>query len=130
MKKWLSKNRKKAIQTILASVVLISSIVIMNGCDIMKKEVDLIVTNAKVYTVDDLFSVKNTFVVKDGRFEDVGDERLLDKYNANRIIDLQGKPVYPGFIDGHCHFYWYGVNLRDADLTGSQSFEEILDILE
>ncbi|MFW5974876.1 MAG: amidohydrolase [Bacteroidota bacterium] len=96
----------------------------------MKKEVDLIVTNAKVYTVDDVFSVKSTFAVNDGKFEAVGDENLLKKFDANRVLDLKGKPVYPGFIDGHCHFYWYGVNLRDADLTGTQSFEEILDILE
>lgn len=96
----------------------------------MKKEVDLIVTNAKVYTVDNSFSLKSTFAVKDGLFEAVGDESLLDKFYAKRIIDLEGKPVYPGFIDGHCHFYWYGVNLRDADLTGTQSFREILNILE
>lgn len=131
MKKWLSKiNKKNVFQTILVSVVLVSSLLLMNGCEKMRKEVDLIVTNARVYTVDETFSVKSAFAVKDGQFEAVGDESLLKKFDAKRVIDLKGKPVYPGFIDGHCHFYWYGINLRDADLFGTQSFEEILDILE
>jgi hypothetical protein len=96
----------------------------------MKKEADLIITNAKVYTVDASSSVKTTFAVKNGQFIAVGDKKILEQYHSDKVTDLQGKPVFPGFIDGHCHFYWYGVNLRDADLTGTTSFEEILKILE
>src|SRR5690606_5630061 len=45
------------------------------------------------------------------------------------VLDLQGAPVYPGFIDAHAHFYGYGTSLQIADLTGSASFEEVLERL-
>jgi len=105
-------------------------IISLTGCTIMKNKADLIIHNAKIYTVDNSFSVKTAVAVINGKIVAVGDEKLLEKYESENIIDMNGKPVYPGFIDGHCHFYWYGVNLRHADLVDSQSFEEILEILE
>ncbi|GEM_PF-5311048 len=39
------------------------------------------------------------------------------KENADRVLDLKGKSVYPGFIDVHCHCYSYSMNLRQGDLT-------------
>jgi predicted amidohydrolase YtcJ len=67
------------------------------------------------------------FVVSDGKFIDVGDESLLEKYKATRIIDLKGLPVYPGFIDSHCHFLGLGLSLQQVDLVGTKSFKEVLD---
>ncbi|MCF8230634.1 MAG: amidohydrolase [Bacteroidales bacterium] len=96
------------------------------------EKADLIVKNARIYTVDAGFSVQSSFAVKDGRFIEVGkNEEIEQRYHAGKVIDMEGKPVYPGFIDGHCHFYHYGVNkMRYADLTGTSSFEEILNILQ
>jgi len=37
--------------------------------------------------------------------------------------------VYPGFIDAHCHFLGYGLNKRQAQLYGSKSYDEVLNIL-
>ncbi len=97
----------------------------------MKQEVDLIVTDAKVYTVDSEFSVKESFAVKDGKFVQVGtSEEILSKYKSNQVIDLNGKFVYPGFIDAHSHFYGYCMTLLQANLRGTKSFDEILDIIK
>lgn len=96
----------------------------------MKNKADLIIYNAKIYTVDEDFSVKTAVAVTDGKITDVGSDKLADKYDAEKVINLEGKALYPGFIDGHCHFYWYGVNLRHADLVETTSFEEILDVLD
>ena len=101
------------------------------SCNSMKKA-DLIIKNATVYTVDSNFTVANSFAVKDGKFLAVGtNESIANQYDADSVIDVGGKPVYPGFIDGHCHFYYYGMNkLRYADLVGTNSFSEILDVIE
>ena len=40
----------------------------------------------------------SAFVVKKGRFIDVGGEEILKKYSA-KVLNLQQLPVYPGFID-------------------------------
>ena len=44
------------------------------------------------------------FVVDDGKFIAVGGEELLNTFKANKVLDLKELPVYPGFIDSHCHF--------------------------
>ena len=97
-----------------------------------KTPVDLIVHNANVYTVDDDFSKAQAFAVKDGKFVAVGDENtIMSRYAAKETIDAQGDAVYPGFMDGHCHFNGYGENLiRWADLKGCQSFDEVIERLK
>lgn len=102
----------------------------MSSCE--KTKVDLIVHNANVYTVDSQFSKATAFAVHDGKFVAIGSDRtVFRRYYASRTLDAQGQSVYPGFIDGHCHFVGYGEwKTRYADLNGCGSFEEVLQILE
>lgn len=68
-------------------------------------EADLIVVNARVYTVDPAMPRAEAFAVKDGRFVAVGssaDVRNLAT-SRTRVIDAAGAAVTPGFIDCHCH---------------------------
>ena len=104
---------------------------LMTSCN-QKTTVDLIVHNANIYTVDNDFSKAQAFAVKDGKFVAVGDnETILRQYAAEETIDAQGDAVYPGFMDGHCHFTGYGENLvRWADLKGCQSFDEVIERLK
>lgn len=102
----------------------------MFSCE--KTKVDLIVHNANVYTVDNQFSKAEAFAVKDGKFVAIGSDRnILRHYYATQTLDAQGQSIYPGFIDGHCHFVGYGeTKVRYADLNGCKSFEEVLELLE
>ena len=97
-----------------------------------KSKVDLIVHNANVYTVDSQFNKATAFAVDDGKFVAVGsDRKIFSHYYASKTLDAQGQSVYPGFIDGHCHFVGYGeTKVRFADLNGCKSFEEVLERLE
>lgn len=102
-------------------------ILLLNSCS-SKQQVDLIVHNAIVYTVDSSFSNAESFAIKDGKFIAVGkNDDILNKYEAKKIIDAEGKSVYPGFIDSHCHFYGYGEGLQELDLVGTKSFEEVIE---
>lgn len=93
-----------------------------------KQQCDLIVHNAIVYTVDSTFSNAESFAIKDGKFIAIGkNEDILNKYDAKETIDAEGKAVYPGFIDSHCHFYGYGEGLQELDLVGTKSFEEVIE---
>jgi len=92
-----------------------------------KMEVDLIIHNAKIYTVDDDFSIAEAFAVKDGKILTSGSSaEILNSYSTNEIIDVEGKPVYPGFIDPHCHFLGYGKFLQQVNLVGTKSFDEVV----
>ncbi len=66
---------------------------------------DLIVVNARVYTVDAAQPRAEALAVRDGRFLAVGtgaDIRNLAGPRT-RVIDAEGMTVTPGFIDTHCH---------------------------
>ena len=92
-----------------------------------QSKVDLIVHNANVYTLGQNNLKASAFVVDDGKFVDVGGEELLEQYTAKKVLDLQELPVYPGFIDSHCHFLSLGLSLNKVDLIGTKSFEDVLD---
>lgn len=95
-----------------------------------KKSADLIVHNAQVYTVDDQFTVVEAFAVKDGKILELGSSKdILEKYQGE-TLDAEGNAVYPGFIDGHAHFYGYGAGLQNVNLVGTKSWEEILEKLK
>ena len=98
------------------------------SCEMSKENVDLIVLNANVYTVDKEFSKKQSFAIKDGNFLAIGsNEEIEDKYTSEQKIDADGKTIIPGLIDAHCHFYGLGLNQQAVDLVGTKSFEDILE---
>ena len=90
------------------------------------EQVDLIVYNAEVYTVDDTNTKVTSFAVKDGKFIYVGDDSVTSKYSSSNIINAEGLPVYPGFIDSHAHFYNLGFFNDQVNLKETKSFEEVL----
>lgn len=108
----------------ISSVFLILSVL---SCNSSKMKVDLIVTNATVYTVSDSFTVAESFAVKDGKILAVGtSEEITAKYTSDQLWNADGQVVYPGFNDAHCHFYGYGMNLMQyADLGGTTSQDSI-----
>lgn len=97
-----------------------------------KEAADLIIKDATIYTVDSNFSTATAFAVKSGKFVAVGeDEEILKHYKSDNIIDAAGFAIYPGFLDGHCHFKGMGENtVRYADLTGCKSFDEVIERLK
>ena len=104
---------------------LLSGFLLLTSCS--SADADLIIHNAKIYTVNKDFDTVSAVVVKDGRFIAVGNEELLSQYNAKSVVDLKGFPVYPGFIDAHCHFYNFGLLQEQLDLTGTKSYDEVVE---
>ena len=95
-----------------------------------RQKVDLIVTNATVYTVDSAFTVVQSFAVSNGKIIAMGTtDEVLSAYKADSVLDLTGKYVYPGFIDAHCHFLGYGLGLNKAWLSGAKSWGEVVNRL-
>ena len=102
---------------------LLFLILVLTSCS---EQVDLIVYNAEVYTVDDNNNKATSFAVKDGKFIYVGDDSITSKYSSSNIINAEGLPVYPGFIDSHAHFYNLGFFNDQVNLKETKSFEEVL----
>ncbi|PIP54918.1 MAG: amidohydrolase [Bacteroidetes bacterium CG23_combo_of_CG06-09_8_20_14_all_32_9] len=111
----------------LGGLAAIFFLIIISSCSMKKKHVNLIVYNAKVYTVDSGFSIVQAFAVSDGKFVATGtDKEIMSKYESDSVINADGKFIFPGFFDAHCHFYYYGLTLNQVDLNGTQSFDEVV----
>tara|TARA_B100000780_G_scaffold145990_1_gene101960 strand:+ start:9772 stop:11415 length:1644 start_codon:yes stop_codon:yes gene_type:complete len=115
---------KKSIKSNNLIIILLAFTAVLQSC---KKSVDYIAFNGNIYTVNSDFDTANAFAVKDGKFIDVGNNEILSKYKTTKKIDLKGFTVLPGLIDAHCHFYGLGLNQSVIDLTGTNSFNEILE---
>ena len=101
------------------------------GCQSQRESVDLLVTNATVYTVDSTFAKAEAFAVKDGKFVAVGSSAdLKSRFSAAKEVDAKGQFIYPGFYDAHCHFYRYALALPSADLVGTTSWAQVIQKLQ
>ena len=91
-------------------------------------QADRIVINAKIYTVDSAFSVAEAMAIFDGRIMAVGsNDSIMANYWSLTVDDMEGKIIYPGFIDPHCHFLNYGIQKSYTDLTNTTSFLEVTE---
>ncbi|MGJ8685260.1 MAG: amidohydrolase [Nonlabens sp.] len=109
----------KNLYFLLLSVILIS-------CGEQQETADLVIKNAKIYTVDENFSTATAMAVKDGKILATGTNADMEVYSVTQTIDAQGKAIVPGLIDGHCHFYGLGQQLQRVDLVGTKSYDEVL----
>ena len=55
---------------------------------------------------------------------------LKARFTATQEVDADGKFIYPGFYDAHCHFYRYALALPSADLVGTTSWKEVIQRLQ
>src|SRR5579862_562173 len=78
-----------------------------------RRAADLIITNAKVYTVDKQQPRAEAVAVLGERIAAVGSASAIDAWRGpgTRVIDAGGRVVLPGFNDAHVHFIDGGLAL-------------------
>ncbi len=93
---------------------------------------ELILTNAKIITVDERFSIGQAVAVRDGRFVAVGTNQEIAALAGPRTrrIDLRGRAVIPGLIDNHMHLLRAATTwLRELRFDGVESRKQALEML-
>ena len=108
----------------MAKKLLIFILLFLTSCN---EQVDLIVYNASVFTSNNENLSASAFAVKDGKFIYVGDDSVMSEFSSSNIVNAEGLPIYPGFIDSHAHFYGLGFSNAQVDLRGTKSLEEIVE---
>ena len=93
---------------------------------------DLLLHNAVVYTADESNSTHQALVIDDGRFVFVGtDEAATAGWcDAERLIDLRGAAVFPGFTDSHQHLEGVGRRTKTLSLFGIDSLDQTVAAIE
>ncbi len=92
-----------------------------------QKNADLIIKNAKIYTVNQKFDIAESMAISNGKIVGIGKSaEILKKFKSKNIQDFHGKTVFPGFIDAHCHFTGYATDKWKCELWGTKSWDEII----
>lgn len=89
---------------IVSSAALVV-ILCLSGAARAKSAADLILTNARVYTVEEKQPWAESVAIRDGKIVAVGAAAQVGKLRgaATRTVDLGGKLVLPAFGDAHVH---------------------------
>jgi hypothetical protein len=90
---------------------------------------DLIVHNARIYTMDASNPVASAIAVRGDRIARVGgvDDVLRLRADSTRIVDAGGGAVVPGLHDAHGHVAGLGERLQILDLRATTTYEQVID---
>jgi len=95
---------------------------------IRAQDMDLVVVNGNIYTVNEKQPHAEAFAVRDQRIAFVGSTADVQKLRSanTRVIDLGGKTVVPGLTDSHCHIFGIGEREMRLNLEGTNSLQDFL----
>jgi len=93
------------------------------------RSADLILSNAKVITVDRDFTIAQAIAIAGDRILAVGRNDTMVAHTApnTRVVDLKGRTVTPGLIDGHAHLDREGLKSVYPALGPVRSIRDIQD---
>ncbi len=97
---------------------------------------DKIFINGVILTVDAKNSVAQAVAIKNGKILLVGTNKAINllKDKNTTVVDLQGRTLVPGFIDGHSHFMSLqratAVDLSPPPVGGVKSIADIVAALQ
>ena len=89
---------------------------------------ELVINNAKIYTVNKNQPDAEALAVKDGKIVFIGSNSDVKKYIGDKteVIDAKGQFVMPGFIEGHGHIHGLGASLINLNLMNVKNWDEIV----
>ncbi len=116
-----AEGRTLALVTLLASFIVTPCLRAQSP-----PAADLIIRNAKIWTVDQNHPTAQAVAVLGDRIVAVGSNQEVDAWHGDRTqtIDAAGKLLLPGFNDSHVHFVDGGLALDRVQLNDATSAEE------
>ena len=92
------------------------------------QDVDLVLHNGHIVTVDPNNAAAEAIAVRGDRILAVGSNEEIRKLIGvkTKTVDLEGKLVTPGFIEGHAHFVGLGQSKMILDLTKARTWDDIV----
>ena len=88
---------------------------------------DLIITNARIYTVDPGNPWAAAVAIRGARLIGVGGARAIDRLRGprTRVLDAEGRLMLPAIEDSHVHFVAGALRMKLLDLSGATTLTEV-----
>ena len=92
---------------------------------------DLVLRGGKVATVDPALGETEAIAISGAEVLAVGSNEEISAYvgDATEVVELDGRFVMPGFIEGHGHFMSLGRAKQILDLNSVQNWDEVVNMV-
>ena len=113
----------------LQKTALILTISFLFSCQSKQEPADMVILGGTIYTVNEKDPTVEAVAVLGDKIIFAGSEIEARKYvqDKTEVIDLNGKTMTPGFIEGHAHLMGVGYNELNLDLMNTKSYAEIVE---
>lgn len=116
----------------LATAIRLSAAILLLCCGspvLAAQEIDVVFVNGNIATMDADQPKAEAVAVRDDRIAAVGSNEEIRQLASDetKIVDLDGKFLMPGFIEGHGHFLRLGESRMMLDLTKAKSWDEVVE---
>src|SRR5437870_2121322 len=125
------RMKRRILNTVVAGMLL----VIVSAASLTRAQQtapDLILSNGKIITVDERFTIAQALAIQGDHIVAVGANPDITRLAGpgTRRIDLRGRSVIPGLIDNHMHLLRAGATWQwEVRWDGVASRKEALDLL-
>ena len=113
---------------------LLLAVILLWGCNATQETepADLIVTGGTIYTMNDQQPMVEAVAVKGDKIMFAGSNEEVNKLKAEttQVLDLEGRTMTPGFIEGHGHIMGLGYNELNLDLLDTKSYDQVVDMVK
>lgn len=111
----------------LSSLLFI--LVLLSACSEKRKPADLIISGGTIYTVDEKQPNVEAVAVTGDRIVYAGTLKGAEEFKGEKtqMLDLKGKVMTPGWVEGHGHFMGLGFNELELDLMNVKSYDELVE---
>jgi predicted amidohydrolase YtcJ len=114
------------------SYKILLGIIILASCNTKEQQkADLVFQNGIIYTADNVNTTAQAVAVVGDRIIAVGNNDDIKDFidDSTMVVDLGGKTLTPGFIEGHGHIMGLGYSELELDLMTVKSYDELVDMV-
>jgi predicted amidohydrolase YtcJ len=91
----------------------------------------LALAHGRIITMAGRDIARGTLIIENGRLTQLleGQHAPAADLSSQRVIDLEGKTILPGFIDSHTHLVLTGFSMESVNLSGARSINDVLELI-
>jgi predicted amidohydrolase YtcJ len=93
---------------------------------------DMVLLNGRIVTLEDGLPEAEALAIVGSRIAALGSSETMRRHVGERtqVVDLEGRLVIPGFVEGHAHFVGIGTAKLNLDLMDATSWGAIVSMVE